>query len=101
MPAKKETTAVETAETVETTESCTGATDDMVWIEIFKDTDRYKDDVVVSLNGKVYVIKRGVRVKVPKAVKEILDHSREQDQQTALLQEELETEFMEKSEKYK
>lgn len=101
MPAKKETTAVETAENVETTESCTGATDDMVWIEIFKDTDRYKDDVVVSLNGKVYVIKRGVRVKVPKAVKEILDHSREQDQQTALLQEELETEFMEKSEKYK
>lgn len=104
MAAKKETATVEVAETVETTEtteSCTGATDDMVWIEIFKDTDRYKDDVVVSLNGKLYVIKRGVRVKVPKAVKEILDHSREQDQQTALLQEELETDFMEKSEKYK
>lgn len=39
----------------------------MVEIEIFKDSDRYKDDVVVALNGKVYVIKRGVRVKVPRA----------------------------------
>lgn len=70
MAAKKET--VEASEIVENTESCTGATD-MVEIEIFKDSDRYKDDVVVALNGKVYVIKRGVRVKVPRAVKEILD----------------------------
>ena len=72
MAAKKETATVEAAEIVENTDSCTGATD-MVEIEIFKDSDRYKDDVVVALNGKVYVIKRGVRVKVPRAVKEILD----------------------------
>nr|WP_243122043.1 hypothetical protein [Clostridium sp. Marseille-P7770] len=101
MPAKKETVAVEATETTETTESCTGATDDMVEIEIFKDSDRYKDDVVVALNGKVYVIKRGVRVRVPRAIKEILDHSREQDQQTALMTEEMESDFQEKSEKYK
>lgn len=98
MPAKKETAAVENAETAE---SCTGATDDMVEIEIFKDSDRYKDDVVVALNGKVYVIKRGVRVRVPRAIKEILDHSREQDQQTALMTEEMESDFQQKSEKYK
>lgn len=63
MAAKKETASVEASESVENTESCTGATD-MVEIEIFKDSDRYKDDVVAALNGKVYVIKRGVRVKV-------------------------------------
>lgn len=63
--------------------------------------DEYKDDVVVALNGKVYVIKRGVRVKVPRAVKEILDHSREQDQQTALMTEEMESDFQQKAEKYK
>ena len=107
MPAKKENVAVEVAETVESVEtvdsaeSCTGATDDMVEIEIFKDADRYKDDVVVSLNGKLYVIKRGVPVKVPRAVKEILDHSREQDQQTALMTEEMEGDFLQKAEKYK
>ena len=104
MAAKKETATVEASEIVENTEnteSCTGATEDMVEIEIFKDSDRYKDDVVVSLNGKVYVIKRGVRVRVPKAIKEILDHSREQDQQTALLTEEMESDFQEKAEKYK
>ena len=103
MAAKKETAAVEASEIVENTgntESCTSATD-MVEIEIFKDSDRYKDDVVVALNGKVYVIKRGVRVKVPRAVKEILDHSREQDQQTALMTEEMESDFQQKAEKYK
>ena len=106
MAAKKETATVEASEIVETTEntenteSCTGATD-MVEIEIFKDSDRYKDDVVVALNGKVYVIKRGVRVKVPRAVKEILDHSREQDQQTALMTEEMESDYQQKAEKYK
>ena len=100
MAAKKETATVEASESVENTESCTGA-NDMVENESFKDNDRDKDDVVVALNGKVYVIKRGVRVKVPRAVKEILDHSREQDQQTALMTEEMESDFQQKAEKYK
>lgn len=38
---------------------------------------------------------------VPRAVKEILDHSREQDQQTALMTEEMESDFQQKAEKYK
>ena len=61
MAAKKETATVEASESVENTESCTGATD-MVEIEIFKDSDRYKDDVVVALNGKgIRDQKRGPR----------------------------------------
>lgn len=83
------------------TESCTGATEaDEVEVELFKDNGRYRDDVVVGVNGKLYVIKRGVRVKVPRAVKEILDHSREQDTQTALMMDSLENRYQEETSKY-
>lgn len=83
------------------TESCTGATEpDEVEVELFKDNGRYRDDVVVGVNGKLYVIKRGVRVKVPRAVKEILDHSREQDTQTALMMDSLENRYQEETRKY-
>ncbi len=34
-----------------------------------------KDDVYVALNGKSYLIKRGVEVEVPAGVAEIIDHS--------------------------
>lgn len=34
-----------------------------------------RDDVYVALNGKTYLIKRGVEVEVPEGVAEILDHS--------------------------
>lgn len=101
MPAKKtegnEASCTGATEMLEETSANVSKEDDMVEIEIFKDTDRYKDDVIVSLNGKVFQIKRGVRVKVPAAVKEILDHSREQDQQTALMTEELENDFQQKA----
>lgn len=33
-----------------------------------------KDDVFVGLNGKTYLIKRGVDVEVPAGVAEILEH---------------------------
>lgn len=80
---------------------CTGATEaDEVEVKLFKDNGRYRDDVVVGVNGKLYVIKRGVRVKVPRAVKEILDHSREQDTQTALMMDSLENRYQEETRKY-
>ena len=50
-----------------------------VRIHLFKDSDRYKDDVTVAVNGKLYVIKRGVDVEVPESVKEVLDNSQKQD----------------------
>lgn len=52
--------------------------DGMVEIELMKDNDKYKDDVTVIVNGKVYQIKRGENVKVPKAVAEVLDNAAEQ-----------------------
>lgn len=36
-----------------------------------------KDDVYVALNGKPYLIKRGVEVEVPEGVVEILKHKEE------------------------
>lgn len=51
-----------------------------VTIKLFKDNDRYKDDVFVAVNGKGYVIKRGVEVEVPESVKEVLDNSAAQEQ---------------------
>lgn len=41
-------------------------------------------DITVGLNGKLYKIKRGVRVKVPRAVVEILENS--QAQQAAAME---------------
>jgi hypothetical protein len=37
-------------------------------------TKTEKDDVFVGVNGKTYLIKRGVEVEVPKVVADILAH---------------------------
>ncbi len=58
----------------------TAATNDdgMVEIELMKDNDKYKDDVTVIVNGKSMQIKRGERVRIPKAFAEVLDNAAEQ-----------------------
>ena len=40
-------------------------------------TRHEKDDIYVALNGKTYLIKRGVEVEVPEGVVEILKHKEE------------------------
>lgn len=52
--------------------------DGMVEIELMKDNDKYKDDVTVIVNGKSMQIKRGERVRIPKAFAEVLDNAAEQ-----------------------
>ena len=54
-----------------------------VEIELFKDSERYKDDVFVAVNGKAYQIRRGERVSVPAAVAEVIENSRRQEKATA------------------
>ena len=54
-------------------------------IRLFRDNDKYKGDVTVILNGKVYKIQRGVEVEVPAAVAEIIENSMKQDADTAQL----------------
>ena len=51
----------------------------------FKDTNKYKDDIFVGVNGKAYKIQRGKHTRIPKAVAEILENSMEQDARTAEL----------------
>ena len=56
---------------------------EMVSIRLFSDNGRYKGDLFVSVNGVNYQIKRGVTVKVPPEVAEVIQHSEEQDAQSA------------------
>ena len=59
--------------------------EDLVPIRLFKDGDKYKDDVFVAVNGRAYQIKRGVTVQVPAYVAAVLEQSAEQDNATANL----------------
>lgn len=55
----------------------------MVKIRLYKDSDKYRDDVQVIVNGKVYIVKRGMEVEVPDFVAEVLEHARIQAQYAA------------------
>lgn len=56
-----------------------------VKVRLFKDSGKYRNDLIVGYNGRMYQIKRGVEVEVPWAVAEIIRESLEQDQATAEL----------------
>nr|DAQ52710.1 MAG TPA: hypothetical protein [Caudoviricetes sp.] len=59
------------------------ADDGMVPFWAFKDDDRYKDDIVVGWNGRMYRIQRGKHVRIPREVYNILRRSMAQDAATA------------------
>ena len=52
-------------------------------VKLFRDNDRYKDDVYVAVNGQNCVIKRGEWVKIKRKFALILDASEIQDMKTA------------------
>ena len=52
-------------------------------VKLFRDNDRYKDDVYVAVNGRNCVIKRGEWVKIKRKFALVLDQSEIQDMQTA------------------
>ena len=58
---------------------------ELVEVKLFKDNNKYKDDVYVSVNGENCLIKRGERVKVKRKFALVLDQSDLQDYQTSLL----------------
>ncbi|MBR7114303.1 MAG: hypothetical protein IKC76_07335 [Firmicutes bacterium] len=57
----------------------------MVPFEAFYDGDKYKDDIIVSVNGKRFQIKRGVKVMIPRNVFNVLMRSQQQDMKTAAM----------------
>ena len=100
MATKKETAAADAVENAVETEAMAEAMaeakaeekaeekaeakdDGMVTIHLFKDDDRYAAPVFVGVNGDSYLIQRGIDVKVPKAVAEVLEHSIKQDAEAA------------------
>ena len=66
---------------------------ELVEVKLFKDNNKYKDDVFVAVNGEYRVIKRGERVKVERKFAEVLDNSALQDYETSKLIEKKSSEF--------
>ena len=54
-----------------------------VEIKLFKDNEKYKDDVYVAINGKNCVIRRGEWTRIRRKFALLLDQSEIQDMQTA------------------
>ena len=71
--------------------------DEYVEIKLFKDNDKYKDDVYVAINGKNCLIRRGVWTRIRRKFALLLDQSEIQDLRTAELMEREEGRFMEES----
>ncbi len=64
-----------------------------VEIELFYDGDRYADDVYVSVGNRSWLIKRGVKVTVPRYVALVLRDSEMQKRAAALNERQLQDEF--------
>lgn len=58
-----------------------------VEVRLFKDNEKYKDDVYVAINGKNCIIKRGVWTRIRRKFALLLDQSEIQDLRTAELME--------------
>lgn len=68
-----------------------------VEVRLFKDNEKYKDDVYVAINGKNCLIRRGVWTRIRRKFALLLDQSEIQDLRTAELMEQEESRFMNES----
>ncbi len=59
--------------------------EEYVEIKLFKDNEKYKDDVYVAVGGQNCVIKRGIPVKIKRKFYLALQHQESQDVKTARL----------------
>ena len=69
--------------------------EELVAVKLFRDNDRYKDDVYVAVNGQNCVIKRGEWVKIKRKFAMVLDQSEIQDMKTAAMLEAEQSRFRE------
>lgn len=65
----------------------------MVEVELFRDSERYTNDVSVTVNGKTTIVPRGKTVKVPPEVAEVLRNAQKQRNVAAEYMEREEEEF--------
>ena len=66
---------------------------DRVYFYAMRDGGRYRDDILVAVNGKTFKIKRGERVSIPRYVAEILLGSMEQDAKAAAYMERIGSDY--------
>ena len=68
-----------------------------VKVRLYKDRGKLSDDVVVIVNGRTFVIQRGVEVEVPRYVAEVLQNADEQRGYAVDIMEKLENDYKDKS----
>lgn len=99
MTGEEVTEAVENTADEEDAKNAVEVSDDyleeLVEIMLFKDSDKYSDDLVVTLNGKNYQIKRGVKVMVPRKVQLVIEDSMKQAGLAADYEEEAQQQYKE------
>lgn len=66
---------------------------ELVEVRLFKDNNKYKDDVFVGVNGETCQIQRGIKVNIKRKFAEVLENSDIQDYETSLLIEKKSSEF--------
>ena len=71
-----------------------------VEVRLFKDNEKYKDDVYVAINGKNCVIRRGVWTRIRRKFALLLDQSEIQDLRTAELMEKEANRFADESRRH-
>ena len=67
--------------------------EEYVTVRLFKDKDKYKDDVFVAVNGESCLIRRGEEVKIKRKFAEVLLNSDKQDEYAAQLMEEYQEQY--------
>lgn len=65
------TTVTEEKKTKTIKEYC----NELVTVKLFKDNNRYKDDVFVAVNGIGMIVPRGIEVEIPRKYAEALKNS--------------------------
>lgn len=79
------------------------AQDQAAWLEervpirLFQDSDKYRDDVFVCINGEACQIKRGVEVMVKRKFAMLLAQSADQDRAAAEMAAAYENEFQDQA----
>ena len=95
---KRAETAKPPAGLSEDTKKANGELEEYVPIKLFKDGERYKDDVYVCVNGENCLIKRGVQTMIKRKFKNVLDQSQMQDETASAMSERLADDFVKATE---
>lgn len=81
--AQKKETVIENVEETLIEEKLNEKANELVTIRLFRDGGKYKDDLFVAVNGRRWLIQRGVDVQVPRYVADFLDSMQKQDVETS------------------